>query len=99
MKLKVMLIDDEPFILQGLTLLIDWEKEGCEIVRTAANGMEALDYLTEHTVDLILADIATAHGWELDSVNALRKLRTSSQCVDENQQKVRLRESLIICRK
>ena len=57
MKLKVMLIDDEPFILQGLTLLIDWEKEGCEIVRTAANGMEALDYLKEHTVDLILADI------------------------------------------
>ena len=57
MKLKVMLIDDEPFILQGLTLLIDWEKEGCKIVRTAANGMEALDYLKEHTVDLILADI------------------------------------------
>lgn len=53
----------------------------------------------EIPVDLILADIATTHGWELDSVNALRKLRTSSQCVDENQQKVRLRESLIICRK
>lgn len=53
----------------------------------------------EIPVDLILADIATALGWELDSVNALRRLRTSSQCVDENQQKVRLRESLIICRK
>jgi len=53
----------------------------------------------EIPVDLILADLATAHGWELDSVNALRKLRTSSQCVGENKQKVRLRESLIICRK
>lgn len=53
----------------------------------------------EIPVDLILADIATAQGWELDSVNALRKLRTSSQCINENQQKVRLRESLIICRK
>lgn len=53
----------------------------------------------EIPVDLILADIASTHGWELDSVNALRKLRTSSQCVDENQQKVRLRESLVICRK
>lgn len=53
----------------------------------------------EIPVDLILADIATAHGWKLDSVNALRKLRTSSQCVNENQQKIRLRESLIICRK
>lgn len=53
----------------------------------------------EIPVDLILADIATTCGWKLDSVNALRKLRTSSQCVDENKQKVRLRESLIICRK
>lgn len=53
----------------------------------------------EIPVDLILADIATTFGWNLDSVNALRKLRTSSQCVDENNQKVKLRESLIICRK
>lgn len=53
----------------------------------------------EIPVDLILADIATTCGWELDSVNALRKLRTSSQYVDENKQKIRLRESLIICRK
>lgn len=53
----------------------------------------------EIPVDLILADIATTHGWKLDSVNALRQLRTSSQCVDENQHTVRLRESLIICRK
>jgi len=53
----------------------------------------------EIPVDLILANIATACGWKLDSVNALRKLRTSSQCVGEKEQKVRLRESLIICRK
>lgn len=53
----------------------------------------------EIPVDLILADIATKHGWELESVNALRKLRTSSQCIDENKQRVKLRESLIICRK
>lgn len=57
MKLRVMLVDDEPFILQGLTMLIDWEKEGCKIVKTAANGMEAYEYLKENQVDLILADI------------------------------------------
>lgn len=53
----------------------------------------------EIPVDLILADIATKQGWELTSVNALRKLRTSSQCIDDNKQRVKLRESLIICRK
>ena len=37
MCLKVMLVDDEPFILKGLAMLIDWGKEDCEIVKTAAN--------------------------------------------------------------
>lgn len=29
--LKVLLVDDEPFILQGIKVIIDWEKEGFEI--------------------------------------------------------------------
>jgi DNA modification methylase len=53
----------------------------------------------EVPVDLILADIAVKQGWELKSVNALRKLRTSSQCSNDDIRKIRLRESLIICRK
>lgn len=53
----------------------------------------------EIPVDLILADLAQNQGWDLCNVNALRKLRTSSQCVDENDKKIRLRESLIICKK
>ena len=57
MKIRVMLVDDEPFILQGLSMLIDWEKVNCEIVKTAANGKEAYEYLKENRVDLILADI------------------------------------------
>ena len=53
----------------------------------------------EVPVDLILADIATRQGWTLKNVNALRKLRTSSQCSNEDIRKIRLRESLIICEK
>lgn len=53
----------------------------------------------EIPVDLILADIATRQGWNLKNVNALRKLRTSSQCASEDIRKIRLRESLIICEK
>ncbi len=55
--LRVMLVDDEPFILQGLQILIDWNAEGCEIVALKNNGKEALDYLKENQVDLIISDI------------------------------------------
>ncbi len=55
--MKVLLVDDEPFILEGLSVLIDWEREGCEIVKKASNGQEALEYLREHPVDLVITDI------------------------------------------
>ena len=32
--LRVMLVDDEPFILQGLKILVDWDKDGYEICCT-----------------------------------------------------------------
>lgn len=46
--LKVLLVDDEPLIVQGLSLLLDWEKEGYEIAATAQNGKEALSLSLIH---------------------------------------------------
>lgn len=42
---KVMLVDDEPFILQGLKAIVDWNEEGYEVVCSASDGFEAYDYL------------------------------------------------------
>jgi two-component system, response regulator YesN len=53
--LRVLLVDDEPFILRGMKELIDWEDEGFEIVGSAADGEEALLFLQNHDADLILS--------------------------------------------
>jgi len=55
--LKVMIIDDEPYILQGLQVLVDWNKEGFDIDALMTNGKDALKYLKENKVDLIISDI------------------------------------------
>lgn len=55
--LKVMLVDDEPYILQGLQILVDWEQEGYEIASVMTNGRDALNYLKQNKVDLIISDI------------------------------------------
>lgn len=55
--MRVLLVDDEPFIMQGLSVLIDWKKEGYEIAGVCENGKEALDFLKSQQVDLIIADI------------------------------------------
>ena len=54
---KVLLADDEPLITLGLQALVDWEDYGFEIVYTAESGEEALAYLQEHQIDLLITDI------------------------------------------
>ena len=70
--LKVLLVDDEPFIAQGLSVLIDWEKWGYEIAGMVYNGKEALDFLKTNEVDLILADVKMP---VMDGITLLKKIR------------------------
>ena len=72
--LKVLLVDDEPFIIQGLKVLIDWEQEGYTIAGTASNGKEAYDFLKKESVDLIIADIQMPVMNGYDSTRHIRAL-------------------------
>lgn len=72
MNLKVMLVDDEPIIMQGLSMLIDWDAEGFEIVKMAENGKDALEYLQGDEVDLIITDIRMP---EMDGMEFIKQVR------------------------
>lgn len=72
MNLKVMLVDDEKIITTGLQRLIDWELEGYEIVKTASNGVEAIDFLQKEKVDLIITDIRMP---EMDGLEMIKNIR------------------------
>ena len=74
--LKVLLVDDEPFILQGLQVLVDWEKEGYEVPLTAANGEEALHILLEQHVDLVISDINMPVMTGLELLRQIRQVHT-----------------------
>ncbi len=55
--LRAMLVDDEPFALEGLKLLIDWKAEGFEVCAECADAGEALARLPAARPDLIVTDI------------------------------------------
>ena len=55
--IKVMIVDDEPFIRQGLGILINWEQYGFKVCGEAANGKEALTLMQETEYDLVITDI------------------------------------------
>ena len=54
---KVMLVDDEKLILQGVLNIIDWDKLGLKITHMVQNGKEALEKYDEEPVDIIITDI------------------------------------------
>lgn len=54
---KVVIVDDEFIMRQGLKYMIDWEKEQFEIVGEASNGNEALLLLEHVKPHIILCDV------------------------------------------
>lgn len=57
MAFKVLLIDDEPWALEGLEIWIPWEELGLEVCGTCANGVQGLKMLQEYEPDLVVVDI------------------------------------------
>lgn len=56
-KFKMVIADDEPFVREGLKVLVDWEKEDVEIVGVADNGIEALDLAVKNEANILITDI------------------------------------------
>ena len=55
--IKVLLVDDEQYIRQGLKRLVDWKKYGYQILAEAENGMDAIHILEETDIELVFVDI------------------------------------------
>ena len=54
---KVLIVDDEEFIRNGLRCIMDWEEEGFEVCGDASNGEMALQMIETLLPDLVLMDI------------------------------------------
>ena len=69
---KVMIIDDEPIIVEGMCRSVAWEKFGCEVIATANNGVEGRRLIEEKKPDMIFLDICMPEMDGLTMVAALK---------------------------
>jgi two-component system response regulator YesN len=69
---RVFVVDDEPFIIEGLYDIIDWSAYGLEIVGSAENGQDALEALKESAADILLTDISMPI---MDGLTLIREAR------------------------
>lgn len=54
---KVLIVDDDTIVRITLRSLVDWEKHGFEIAADASQGEQALRYIKEHSIDLLITDM------------------------------------------
>ena len=69
---RVVLVDDERMIIEGLSRVIPWNALGCTVAGTANNGREGLELVRRARPDILLTDIRMPNMDGLSMVAALR---------------------------
>lgn len=69
---KVVLIDDEEIIIEGLKNVIDWEKYDCEVVATGFDAKSGAQAVREYRPDILFTDIKMPN---LDGLTMLSGLK------------------------
>ncbi len=74
---SVLLVDDEQWIIKGLTCGINWDKYELTVAGEARNGIEALRFIEEYKPDIVITDI------KMPGMNGLELIKNAkSVCPD-----------------
>lgn len=71
---KLIIVDDEKVIRRGIRDYIDWSGMGFTVEDIFEDGKEAMEYLADHEVDVVLADIEMA---EVSGLEMARRIKES----------------------
>ena len=70
---KVVLIDDEPIILEGMTRGMNWDKWNCKVVGTAGSGKDGLELIEKEKPHIVFTDISMAN---MDGLTMLASIKS-----------------------
>ena len=74
---KIILIDDEPLIIEGLKIIIEWEKYNCKIIDTATDGLIGMKKITEQNPDIVISDIRMPN---CSGIDMIKKVSQTINC-------------------
>lgn len=69
---NLMIVDDEPYMIENVKNTFPWSDLGYSICSVCYNGEEALNYLNQNHVDVILTDIQMP---VVDGITLIKKIR------------------------
>ncbi len=69
---KVLIVDADPYELNTLSHIINWEACDLEVVGLLSDSLHALQFLEDHPVDILIANIRLPR---MDGIELLREIR------------------------
>ena len=79
--MKLLIVDDQKTVVDGLLKNIDWEKIGISSVIGAYSSSEARNILTEQVVDVMLCDIEMPRENGLSLFKWIREQNIHTRCI------------------
>lgn len=79
--MKILFVDDEKIIREGISMLIDWKKIGCEELRIASSAKQAISIIEDYEVDLIITDIYMQEMSGIEFAKYIRKYKPSIKVI------------------
>ncbi|NLM10402.1 MAG: response regulator [Clostridiaceae bacterium] len=71
---KALIVDDEPSVLEGLKIMVPWNRVGFEICGETHNAQDALIKIEELCPHLLITDIRMPFKSGLELINEVRKM-------------------------
>ncbi|QGQ94452.1 response regulator [Paenibacillus psychroresistens] len=78
---KVMLVDDEPFILEGLRQIINWDEHKLVIAAVANQGEKAFEMIKGLAIDILITDIQMPNVNGLELIMRIREEGLDIKCI------------------
>lgn len=69
---KIILADDEPFIVRGVKKMVDWQRLNAEVVGEAENGTQLIALIEELQPDIVISDISMPKSTGLDVIKEIK---------------------------
>ncbi|WP_231571026.1 response regulator [Gordoniibacillus kamchatkensis] len=78
---QLLIVDDEAHVVERLAAMVPWESVGVAAVHKAYSGMEALELLQEHPIDVVLTDVRMPGMTGLELSAHIRRNWTKTRCI------------------
>ena len=79
--IKLLLVDDEAIIREGILRMVDWERLGIEVTGSCENALSAIESMLDDMPDILMTDIKMPGMDGLELVERALTLHPRLQCV------------------